>query len=80
MRPGRHRRQAIDCFWISVYNGFHVGDLDSLQARSFAPAEYLSAFDELHELSESREDQNASRWSGGRRQSAVTGMGVLALE
>jgi hypothetical protein len=50
MRPGPKRTQVIDRFWTSVYSGFHVGDLDALQARSFDLNDYLHALDELNEL------------------------------
>jgi hypothetical protein len=65
---------------MCVYEGHSVGDLDSLRARSFALAEYLSTSDELNEMSEPQEDQDTSTGGRRRRRSAVTGMDVLALE
>jgi hypothetical protein len=61
-----------------------VGDLDALQARSFVLNDYVSTLDELNEMSALLEDQDTSRGcpqrNQARRSSAVSGMGILALE
>jgi hypothetical protein len=86
MPPGRKRDRTIENFWISVYNGYHVGDLDSLQYRGHALSEYLSTLDEMNEVSPIPPERDTSmmgadfrrEWKG--RSSAVSEMGVLALE
>jgi hypothetical protein len=40
MGPGRQRK-TLDLLWTGVYSGYHVGDLDELQA--------VIMLDELHE-------------------------------
>jgi hypothetical protein len=53
MRPGRSQERSIEEFWISVYNSHYRDDLDSLQARGQALAEYLHLLDEINEAKES---------------------------
>jgi hypothetical protein len=57
MGPGPQRKQTIDHFWTKVYSGYHVGDMDALQARSFALNGYLCTLDKLHEVNAAPEDQ-----------------------
>jgi hypothetical protein len=84
--PGRQRRQILGLLWTRVYSGYHVGDLDALQARSFALDDYLCTLDELCEAKTPTEDCDTSLSGCSslsyrvRRSSAVSGMGVLALE
>jgi hypothetical protein len=51
--PGRSRDKAIEEFWISVYNGHHQNELDLLQAREQAVAEFFHLRDEIDEVHES---------------------------
>jgi hypothetical protein len=82
-RPGRQRNKILELFWTRVYSGNYVGEMDALKARGFALNDFLSIFDELHGLSVASEAQDQSRAGdtfGKHRSSAVSGMGVLALD
>jgi hypothetical protein len=39
MPPGRQRNQTRDNLWASVYDGYHIGDLDCLKYHGIAPSE-----------------------------------------
>jgi hypothetical protein len=84
-RPGRQRNKILELFWMRIYNGYSFDETDGLTTRSLALNDCLSAFDEFHELSAPPEDQDTSMRGRAlnnqvRRSSAVSGMGVLALE